>query len=411
MRDKRVDQVKQTNPPNLKLKDISNTSASHNVDSYIEDDVQLPTSPSVHHLIKGFQNIIGNSNSKPAKAVINIGYTKTTKTITSSENPKSTKAMSTSEIQSTNLAQNDSNYKTPGFVVESNLLLDRNKRASSKRKLSIRSKKAKNATADDNNRYNIIQSLGMSAFEGNENRSVEKSFSYFDIQSLFFDIQNAASLKSIYEEGSTYTKKLSGASAASQRNQNRKRLKSGDIDPETNKVLSRSESLVDEGDSKENYLLLSCPYFRNEIAEPENSPDNSSQSTKYGKDISKLISMFNRNRSFENISNSSRSLRRQYKPHTSEHDILLEGVSDGSDFFTWDEPNVNEKQIFDFEHIDRGAMYYKQYFSEEGKFYFIIKLFSSSNIWFIHLLSGSAFSIFNLNNNIISHEVINWTTD
>ena len=364
MKDKqRDDSVKSTSSqlPPLNIKDAAATkSMHHQSSSSIDDGVQYPTSPSVHSLIKGFQNIIGNGDPKPTKAVTTpispIGIT------SSSVTAKSSKVVAT--VSGGTTIQNDPNYKTPGYVVEPSLP-ERTKRArSTKRKLSIRSKKSKNAITDDSTRYNIIQSLGMSPYETSENRSVEKSFSFFDIQSLFFDIKNAASIKSLYEEDNAYAKKLSGASAASQRNLSRKRLKTGEVDPVTNKVLSRAESLVDEGDEKENHLVKRCPYFRNEIAEPEDTSDSNSQ--KYGKDISKLISMFNRNRSFENLStNSARNSKRHHKSQTTEEDIFLEGVSVDSEFFSWDEPNVNEKQIFDFEHIDRGAMYYHHFFDNK----------------------------------------------
>lgn len=290
-----------------------------------------PTSPSVHHLIKGFQSKIVVNNASSSSA-----------------------------------GTDTTDFKTPGYVAESPSF-GSHRRSNSKRKLSLRNKQKAKMSTDDA-RYSILQSLGVS-LSGNENRSLEKSFGYLDIQSLFFDLQNAASLKSTFDEGSSYTKKLSGASAAFVKgNQSRRKPKSGEIDPTTGEFCGRVESMIDEGDSKENELLLGCPYFRNEIAEPEDG-DVSHKNTK---DIAKLISMFNRNRSFENLRNDLYDANKSYSRNrrqldSSEQHIFLEEIREGSNFFAWDEPNVNGKQIFDFEHIDRGALYYREYFHEKGE--------------------------------------------
>lgn len=289
--------------------------------------------PSVHNLIKGFQTKIVSTSSKSSKDQTDHG-----------------------------------GFHTPGYVVDSPIL-DSLKSSSSKRKLSLRNKK--NKLTQSEARFTILQSLGMSPFVGNEHRCLFKAFAYFDLQSLFFNMQNAAALKLQYDEGGTVQMKLSGASAASQRNNaGRKRFKSGEFDPQIGRFRSRGESMIDEGDNKQNHLILNCPYFRNEIPEPEETDDTKTTYTKTGKDITKLISMFNRNRSYENIRNDSYDVDKKYARRrtleSSEQDILLESIEDGSNFFSWDEPNVSGKQIFDFEHIDRGAMFYREYFYNKG---------------------------------------------
>lgn len=310
-----------------------------NAENKVTSEEHVDSVPSVHSLIKGFQSRIGNGSTRSQK--------------TTNGNSDA-----------------GSDYKTPGYVAESPAL-ERTKRTSTRRKLSIRHKKANKMTADDA-RYSILQSLGMSPFASNINRGVEKSFAFFDTQSLFFDVVNAATLKLLWEEGSSYTKKLTGASAASVRsNSTRKRAKSGEFDPQSGRFRSRAESMIDEGDNKENDLVQNCPYFRNEIADiEEQSSELSEASSKHKKDIAKLISMFNRNRSFENLRNntydgSKKHSRSRKEFESTEQDILLEDVSEDSSFFVWDEPNVSGKRIFDFEHIDRGALYYREYFHEK----------------------------------------------
>ena len=285
-----------------------------------------PDSPSVSHLIQGFQS-----------RIITVNGTDTT------------------------------DFTTPGYVAESPVTQHR--RTNSKRKISLRNTQKKGKMSTDDARYSIMQSLGI-PFSGQENRGHAKSYGYFDTQTLFFDFANAATLKSTYDEGSSYGKKLTGASAAHRSGQNR-RKQSKDVDSE-NGGKARVESMIDEGDDKENELVLRCPYFRNEIPEPEDTPQiDGTSSQKQPKDIAKLISIFNhRNRSLENLKNHSYdSSYPKSKRHleSSEQSIFLEEITEGSYFFGWDEPKINSKQIFDFEHIDRGALYYREYFHEKGK--------------------------------------------
>ena len=260
-------------------------------------------------------------------------------------------------------------------IVDINSPHPERKRQSTKRKLSLRRKKQNSV---DQARYSILQSLGMSPFAGNENRNIEKSYAYFDAQSLFFDLQNAVALKSSFEDGN-YTKKVSGASAASVR---RKRFKSGEFDPEMGRFRSRTESMIDEGDDNENDLVLSCPYFRNEISDPEDSiANNDSVFTKPGKDINQLIAMFNRTRtgslenfetklSYDGESGGRRShISLQSQPR---HAVLFENVDDDSLFSTWDDPkNLSERRIFELEHLDEGCLYYREYFQNQGKDLFL----------------------------------------
>lgn len=287
------------------------------------DESDGPVSPSVSNLIKGFQSKIVNG-------------TDTT------------------------------DFATPGYVAESPT--PGHRKINSKRKISLLNTQKKGKMSTDDARYSILQSLGVSPFAGQENRGLEKSYGYFDIQSLFFDLTNASTLKSTYEEGGSYSKKLTGASAAHVRSrQSRRKTQSGQFDPETGTFRSKVDSMIDDGDDKENELILSCPYFRNEIAESEETSASEAKSN-HTKNIAKLISMFNRNRSFENLRNGSweggYSKRRRHLD-SSEQNIFLEELKEGSHFFAWDEPNVNGKQIFDFEHIDRGSLYYREYFHEK----------------------------------------------
>ncbi|XP_065655092.1 uncharacterized protein LOC100209333 isoform X2 [Hydra vulgaris] len=326
--------MKGKNVASSNIKDTSSIGASSSrggSQNFDETDSSAAAPTSVHNLIKGFQAKMVNGAQKSL--------------------PSQT-------------SNQDLNYKTPGYVVEPVQL----ERKSSKRKLSIRQKKNK-MTADDA-RFSILQSLGMSAYSGNDNRKSNKNFAYFDVQSLFFKLEVVSS----FEEGGAYIKKLTGASAASARN-NQGSIKSDQSVTEFGKTVERVESVLDDGDNNGNDLLLNCPFFRNEISHPINKANSDDHIKDLGsikdvrniKDVTKLISMFNRNLVFDKFSSNydkKRNFRKRELLYSS-NDILLEELKDDSSFFTWDEPNVSEPQIFEFEHIDRGAMYYREFFSEQ----------------------------------------------
>lgn len=261
-------------------------------------------------------------------------------------------------VKTSQPTNSEKDFQTPGYVVD--VPFDRQKNTSTRRKLSLR-KKGK--LSDEENRHTIYQQHGiLTSYLGYENRPIERSFAYFDVQSLFFSFQTAATLKCNYDSGSAYTHKKTGASAASSAG---------------NKTRTQTDSIVDDGDEQGNHLLLSCPFFRNEIAVLEVSDDeNKTKDTREtrGKDISKLINMFNRNRSVENLRHDRFNIDKRYSRRrqleSSQQDIILEKIDEGSCFLTWDEPNVAGKQIFDFEHIDRGAMFYREYFYGKGLYNF-----------------------------------------
>ena len=303
-----------------------------------EMDVTEDTpSHSVSNLIRGFQSKI---NDTPTKTPRNRQ--------TSEESP-----------------YNSRNGLSPGG---SPVPPDKHKRVGSKRKLSIRKRNKANEDASD-----ILRKLGISPLMGSESRTSKKAVGHLDVQSLTFDISNAVTLKTQLEQGGSRQKNVStGASAATKRTQRR--------------TISRAESMIDDGDEKSNELVLSCPYFRNEIAEEESVEDKLSPTSNANvfldsvtRDMSQVWSNFSKNRSssFEILpkSNSASDLEKGSHRHSSisQPDIstdltLLEPMGDSTQFYSWDDPKMEAgKRIFEFEHIDRGALYYRQFFHGKGK--------------------------------------------
>lgn len=257
---------------------------------------------------------------------------------------------------------------------------EKHKRSASKRKLSMRKKGKGNSDAN----VTVLQRLGIAPFMGSENRNAKKALAHFDVQSVLFDIENASVLKAVYEDGGNRTRNIStGASAASMRKQKRNAAANGSSD-------SRPESIVDEGDGTSNELVESCPYFRNEIGTVQKKDNEKKE---------KLFSKFNGSvsaRIWPSVSkNKTSSLELLY---TTDNDIeavfggsvpindldhnanitLLEFLNDDSLISLWDRPkHSEEKRVFEFEHVDLGAMYYKNYFLGKGEFSFLLScLFS-----------------------------------
>ena len=262
--------------------------------------------------------------------------------------------------------------------------VDKNKRNSSKRKLSLR-KKGKNSS---NNNVTVLQKLGIAPFMGSENRNAKKSLAHFDVQSVLFDLESATTLKTIYADGGNRPRNIStGASAASARKLSKKTESGGLLREED----SKKQVHLDEGDGTSNDLVENCPYFRNEIGNVDNSSEdskerlldklNNSVSSRLWTSVSK-----NRSPSLELLHTTDNDIGPFFSSSTEINDIdqkknisLLEPVEEESKIALWDRPkSVSDKRIFEFEHVDLGALYYKNYFIGKGMCHFVLLFISLS---------------------------------
>eukprot|EP00794_Sanderia_malayensis_P017264 gene17264-18988_t len=251
---------------------------------------------------------------------------------------------------------------------------DKHKRSASKRKLSIR----KRGKGHHDTNASVLQKLGIAPFMGSENRNPKKALSYFDVQSVLFDMNDAIALKIRYEDGGNRPKNIStGASAASIRGQRKQKAKGAE--ERQGKVVSRTDSIIDEGDGFSSELVQSCPYFRNETgAEEVNENQTNSVNKVFGKyhgDVSSRI--------WTSFGSKNRASSLELIPSTTDNDqdtffsgsvklneidqkkelSILEPVEANSKIVKWDNPkNDNHKRVFDFEFIDDGALYYREFF-------------------------------------------------
>ncbi|XP_065051814.1 uncharacterized protein LOC135681326 isoform X2 [Rhopilema esculentum] len=244
---------------------------------------------------------------------------------------------------------------------------DKQKRNASKRKLSIR----KRGKSNNSGNASVLQKLGIAPFMGSENRNAKKALAHFDVQSILFELENAAVLKAIYADGGSRPKNVStGASAASMRSQKKK--SDGSDSGSTEKV--RTDSFTEDGDGASNDLVESCPFFCNEIGAVENQEEDKMNKL-FGKFRGNMSSRVwtsmskNRTPSLELLNSTDNDLDSIFGSglSTSELDqkndvTILESINEGSKISLWDRPKRSDKRIFDFQHIDLGAMYYREFF-------------------------------------------------
>ena len=255
---------------------------------------------------------------------------------------------------------------------------EKGKRNSSRRKLSARKK---GRSGNDKNAI-VLRKLGITPFIASDNRIAKRAFAHFDVQSVLFDIENASTLKNVYEDGGNRPINIStGASAASMKSNSKG---AGDFSPVEK---SKMPLFLDTGDGTSNDLVENCPFFRNEIGcmSSSNAGEkglllhklNRTAPMRMGKSVSK-----SKTPCLELLHTTDNEM---YQFHTGSSEIeqdqlnkltLLESVEEESKLACWDRPKtVNEKRVFDFEHIDLGALYYKNYFAGKGTYHLIFSLY------------------------------------
>ncbi|XP_071832960.1 uncharacterized protein [Apostichopus japonicus] len=144
-----------------------------------------------------------------------------------------------------------------------------------------------------------------------------RAFLHYDVQSVYFDLPD---IIRIVQNPERKRSTLTGASAASSRQQ--PNTPSGSIED-----LTAEEQ--DLGDGRSNDLLLSCPFFRNELGE-EAEPRVS---------LSKMGTL-------------NTKVMRKFK-----HRVILERIGDGRGI-------ANNPKGPILELVDHGALYYRQYFEK-----------------------------------------------
>lgn len=188
--------------------------------------------------------------------------------------------------------------------------------------------------------------------ENRQAHGVSKCFAHYDVQSALFNVSDAiANQVSLGHRKNTTT----GASAASQYQVPCGGAVCGNTSgtaPMFESPLGNHEELnhkqnleADEGDGKSNGLVLSCPYFRNEI----------------GGEGERRISL-SRASSANCIGGENRSFESSLSSHCTNAGVSVLEVPREN------QPVHREKvKRYVIEHIDLGAYYYRKYFYGKGK--------------------------------------------
>ncbi len=162
-----------------------------------------------------------------------------------------------------------------------------------------------------------------------------RNFAHYDVQSILFDLSEAATNRDSIGRKKNIT---SGASAASQLRPLSQSTPSsvsqgGGGSGSGTGSEDLEQSLLDEGDGNDNDLLLSCPHFRNEMGGEESVG------------LGLLRAGWHRWRSLQSPNNAVSVLEEPRESH-----VQAQGKSN---YFT--------------EHADLGARYYHKYFYMKGE--------------------------------------------
>ncbi|XP_039593901.1 signal-induced proliferation-associated 1-like protein 2 isoform X2 [Polypterus senegalus] len=168
--------------------------------------------------------------------------------------------------------------------------------------------------------------------------SFQKCFAHYDVQSILFNISDAMANRVNLGKRKNMT---TGASAASQYQVSGSTPGSCESPLGSREDLNSKENLdADEGDGKSNGLVLSCPYFRNEI----------------GGEGERRISLSRANSS-ANSAGESCSFESSLSSHCTNAGVSVLEVPREN------QPIHREKvKRYIIEHIDLGAYYYHKYF-------------------------------------------------
>ncbi|XP_069063980.1 signal-induced proliferation-associated protein 1 isoform X2 [Pleurodeles waltl] len=159
-----------------------------------------------------------------------------------------------------------------------------------------------------------------------------KQFAHFDVQSILFDLGEAASKRNSIGRRKNIT---TGASAASQLHNVCTSSISSSLSGSAEDLNCHEINLADEGDGRDNELVLSCPYFRNEVGGE-------------------------RERSLCRLEAGQEWHRRSFEPHLACRcpNTAVSVLEEPRESYT---KKVNKASHF-IEHADLGACYYRKYF-------------------------------------------------
>lgn len=243
-------------------------------------------------------------------------------------------------------------FKSPAISGTASPLTDKKAYLNLKRKNSLKGSTRKNKSDDKGG----IQ-------DERDWEKPRKAFAHYDVQSAAFDFDIIAN--DISKKGDALKRQntITGASAASGR-------ETAAVIANKTQIYKLSNSAEDmrddeQGDYKTNELVLSCPFFRNELGGEQDEMFgefryNSSYKTLHGQ-----RSLNRRHSTVDVVLTAYDSIRRGQVFSATGVTILDSQSAQGEINEPADLCSMEDRKMF--EHVDHGAFYYRHYFYNQGK--------------------------------------------
>ena len=188
-----------------------------------------------------------------------------------------------------------------------------------------------------------------------------KAFAHYDVQSAAFDFEIIAN--NISKNGDCLRRKntITGASAASGR-ETAAVIADKTQACETN--CGTGEAKEEQGDSKTNELVLSCPYFRNELGGEQDEIFGEFRYNSSYKTLNGQRSLNKRHSTLDVVLTAYDSIRRGQVFSATGVTILDSHMAHGEVNDPADLCSIEDRKMF--EHVDHGAFYYRHHFLGQG---------------------------------------------
>lgn len=186
----------------------------------------------------------------------------------------------------------------------------------------------------------------------------QKGFAHYDVQSLLFDLNEAAHLRQVAVKRKNTTTGASAAAVASATStlSSTHSLPYSSPSGSQEELSSRSSPVLDAGDEQSNEMLLSCPCFRNEIGTDINGRG------RLGGGCHAFMGGGAGSGNTGGLGGEGSIYEISVNTHCTNAGVaVLEGPKDGPS-------TLSEKgKQYIVEHVDQGADYYRKFFYLRGK--------------------------------------------
>ena len=190
-----------------------------------------------------------------------------------------------------------------------------------------------------------------------------KAFAHYDVQSAAFDFEIISNR--ISKNGDCLRRKntITGASAASGRET--AAVIADKNQPNETACSPDEEKNEEQGDNKTNKLVLSCPYFRNELGGEQDEIFGEFRYNSSYKTLNGQKGLNRRHSTLDVVLTAYDSIRRGQVFSATGVTILDSHMAHGEGNEPADLCSMEDRKMF--EHVDHGAFYYRHYFLGQGK--------------------------------------------